>query len=47
MFLLLTSWNEFPGMPMEVPLDGSIMRDAYKGTHMKQITTENMYESTT
>jgi hypothetical protein len=30
MFLLLTSWNEFPGMLMEVPLDDCMMGAAYR-----------------
>jgi hypothetical protein len=44
MFLLFTSWNEFVGILLEAPLDNS---ESYlQGIHVKQITTENIYNST-
>jgi hypothetical protein len=47
MFPLLARWNEFAVTPMEAPLDGSIRKVAHRGIHANQITTDNVYESTT
>jgi hypothetical protein len=32
-FMLLTSWNEFAGLPVEVQYDGCITRTAYGDIH--------------
>jgi hypothetical protein len=47
MFLLPASCNKFVGTPTEVKFDGCIMRAANRGHTQKQVTMENIYESTT
>jgi hypothetical protein len=46
-FPLLASWNELEGTPMEAPCDCSHYKNYLLVIYGKQITTENMNESTT
>jgi hypothetical protein len=40
-------WNTLMRMVREMPLDSSIMRAALRRIHAKQVTTENIHDSTT